>query len=151
VFVVCNSTRLLGTQECKYKERGDFGSCKEDWGASLIRHFGSNYSRVKYETLWEMRLAVFVKNEHVCKISHADSRTEATGVGNLLGNKGAVMISFNYLHTSLCFVNCHLAAHQDKVGYHCTFVSANDKHQKKGGGRGSEERRRSSALDRCPK
>jgi len=36
-------------------------------------------------------------------------------VAGLGVNKGAVAISLRAWDTSLCFVNCHLAAHQDKV------------------------------------
>ena len=31
------------------------------------------------------------------------------------GNKGAICIRFNYLDTSICIINCHLAAHKSKI------------------------------------
>jgi hypothetical protein len=38
-----------------------------------------------------------------------ESSEVATGVANILGNKGAVAISFNLLNRPFLFVNCHLA------------------------------------------
>ena len=38
------------------------------------------------------------------------------GIGNVLGNKGAVAVAATYLQkVSLLFINAHFAAHQDKV------------------------------------
>lgn len=36
------------------------------------------------------------------------------GTCNLLGNKGAVSISFNLLGRTFQFINCHLPAHQNE-------------------------------------
>jgi endonuclease/exonuclease/phosphatase family metal-dependent hydrolase len=41
--------------------------------------------------------------------------TEATGLGNVLGNKGGTVVSFGFHDLSMCFVNTHLAAHQDQT------------------------------------
>jgi len=46
---------------------------------------------------------------HVWQVRTA---TEATGVANVGGNKGAVGVSFRLGSLSLCFVNMHLAPHQ---------------------------------------
>ena len=42
------------------------------------------------------------------------------GVGNMVGNKGAVAIAFNYNFTSIIFINCHLAGIQSLhlAGHH---------------------------------
>jgi hypothetical protein len=39
-------------------------------------------------------------------------REVATGVGNMLANKGGTVMSLSFHHLTLCFVNSHLAAHQ---------------------------------------
>ena len=38
-----------------------------------------------------------------------------TGVGGVGTNKGGVALSFRVCSTHLCFVNAHLAAHQEKT------------------------------------
>lgn len=37
------------------------------------------------------------------------------GLRGYTGNKGAICMRFDYLDTSLCIVNCHLAAHKSKI------------------------------------
>lgn len=103
---------VVGTQECNYPPRGDVKSCKIDWLHCLIRHFGRQYSLVKYISLWEIRIALFALNKHVPYITNVKAYSEATGIANVLGNKGGTVISCMFHHTSLCFVNSHLAAHQ---------------------------------------
>ncbi len=36
-------------------------------------------------------------------------------LGNVIGNKGGVLVSFNVHHTSLAVLNCHLEAHFHNV------------------------------------
>ena len=106
---------IVNTQECQYSPRQDLKSCKTDWMCCLLSHFGSQYTLVKYWCLWEMRLAVFVRAGLVKAVSGVAAQTVATGIGNMLGNKGGVCISLTLHHTQLCFVNCHLAAHQENT------------------------------------
>jgi hypothetical protein len=37
----------------------------------------------------------------------------ALGIGNILSNKGAVMIGFKIGIKSMLFINCHLEAHDE--------------------------------------
>mmetsp|Transcript_25871 Transcript_25871/g.50981 ORF Transcript_25871/g.50981 Transcript_25871/m.50981 type:complete len:1443 (-) Transcript_25871:116-4444(-) len=46
--------------------------------------------------------------------SNIRAMTEATGAGGVIANKGGVLISMNIKDVSMCFVTCHLAAHQNK-------------------------------------
>ena len=106
---------VVAVQECHYEARHDLKSCKMDWLCCLLRHFGCEYTLVKYWGLWEIRLALFVVNRLSKAVTGVGAQTVATGVGNLLGNKGGVCIHLCLHHTSLAFVNVHLAAHQENT------------------------------------
>uniref|UniRef100_A0A8C7QY51 phosphatidylinositol-3,4,5-trisphosphate 5-phosphatase n=1 Tax=Oncorhynchus mykiss TaxID=8022 RepID=A0A8C7QY51_ONCMY len=71
--------------------------------------------QVAVQSLWNMRLAVFVKPEHESRISHVNTASVKTGLGNTLGNKGAVGVSLLFNSTSFGFVNCHLTSGSEKV------------------------------------
>jgi len=105
----------IAAQECRYDPRYDWTNCRDDWAATLVQHLGTSYTMVKYHSLNDIRLAVFVANELVPRVSDIICDTVATGLANLVGNKGAVAIGLRLDHTSICFVSSHLAAHQDKV------------------------------------
>ncbi len=106
---------VIAAQECKYPARGDLSTASFDWLASLIRHFGKHHTLLKYHSLWDIRLAIFITNALAPRVTHLHAYTEATGIGNVLGNKGGVVVTLTVHHTELCFVASHLAAHQDKV------------------------------------
>lgn len=106
---------VVSTQECKYNARFDYNTCRDDWLGTLTKHFGSQYTMVKYHSLWAIRLAVFVAKQHVHRIHAITFHTEATGIGTVLGNKGAVVTAFEIDHRPVCFIGAHCAAHQDKV------------------------------------
>jgi hypothetical protein len=42
------------------------------------------------------------------------SDTKATGIAHVVGNKGGVAVGLAFMDLRLCFINCHLAAHQHK-------------------------------------
>ena len=106
---------VIGVQECNYSAREGAQNCKEDWRNTLVRHMGRQYRLVSFHNLWEIRVAVFVRNRYRLSIGPVLYHMEATGIGNVLGNKGAVVLSLDFNHTSMCFVVCHLAAHQGEI------------------------------------
>ncbi|KAL7795326.1 Endonuclease/exonuclease/phosphatase [Trichoderma ceciliae] len=58
---------------------------------------------------------IFVKSSLRDRITHLSGAEVKRGMGGLHGNKGAVAIRFQVDDTSLCFVNCHLAAGQTQA------------------------------------
>jgi hypothetical protein len=48
-------------------------------------------------------------------VTHIDADTVACGVGDLLGNKGGVVMSMRLFGTSVCIVGCHLAARAERL------------------------------------
>lgn len=61
-----------------------------------------------------MMLSVFVEEKHLPAISNVDAASVGTGILGMMGNKGGVAIRMDLHSTSMCFVNCHLAAHAEE-------------------------------------
>ncbi|KAK6298407.1 hypothetical protein J4Q44_G00314620 [Coregonus suidteri] len=101
----------LGTQENSQGEK----EWTEHIKATLHSYTHIEYKQVAVQSLWNMRLAVLVKPEHESRISHVNTASVKTGLGNTLGNKGAVGVSFLFNSTSFGFVNCHLTSGSEKV------------------------------------
>jgi len=106
---------VVGCQECKYDARKGFKSCKDDWDGTLTKHMGDKYVLVHFVTMWQIRLSVYIRKELRKYISGITYSSEATGIGSMLGNKGGVGVSFLYKGNSFCFINSHLAAHQEMI------------------------------------
>lgn len=70
-----------------------------------------------------MCLCVFIKKNYISYVKNLEVISKPTGIANIIGNKGGVMIAFRIHETSFCFVSCHLAAQQNrellrKTNYH---------------------------------
>ncbi|XP_060527450.1 inositol polyphosphate 5-phosphatase OCRL isoform X2 [Cylas formicarius] len=92
-------------------------------------HSDAKYRLVALARLVGMQLAVMVNNKHYQHVKNVSFDTVGTGLlgkmdkeylyekfnwlrGRFLaGNKGGVAVRLELHNTSLCFVNCHLAAH----------------------------------------
>jgi synaptojanin len=57
-----------------------------------------------------MNIAIFVHFSIEKFIRDVNSNYIKTGMGNLVGNKGAVAVSYKYKEKSFLFIGCHLAA-----------------------------------------
>ena len=91
---------------------------EKDWvtrlKATLKSLVNVDYEKVEVKTLWGIRLVILVKPEHAMKITHLQTSQVRTGIGNALGNKGAVGLSFYFGNLSLCFISGHLTSGTEK-------------------------------------
>lgn len=78
-------------------------------------HPGAMYRQVAITRLVGMQLVVMINTKHLPNIKNVAVDTVGTGILGKIGNKGGVAIRFELHNTSLCFVNCHLAAHVEEV------------------------------------
>ena len=104
---------VVGCQEGDYASRQGFKDCESDWLACLAGTVGDSYVLLHKHSLGQMRVACFVRADVAPAAHRWRSSTEATGIGHVLSNKGGVGVSCRVWDTSLCFINSHLAAHDD--------------------------------------
>jgi len=67
---------------------------------------------------------IFVKADLRPRISNLSSAEVKRGMGGLHGNKGAIVVRFKVDDSSLCFINCHLAAGQSGANHRHNDVAA---------------------------
>ncbi|KAK9716847.1 hypothetical protein K7432_006615 [Basidiobolus ranarum] len=75
----------------------------------------SKYKLIQCQNLIGLFTCIFVKASEENKIKCVTAGKVKTGFGGLHGNKGGIAVRFLYEDSSLCFINCHLAAGQGHV------------------------------------
>lgn len=80
---------VIGTEECSRSIQASvILPSKAKWVAALTAHMGSNYSKIADETLAAIHIIAFVRNELMLHIHNPETNTVATGIGDIVGNKG---------------------------------------------------------------
>lgn len=74
-----------------------------------------NYVRIKSVRLLGLHLVVFIKRSDLAYVCNVQAEITRTGLNGLWGNKGGISIRMDISGVNVCFVNCHLAAHLEKV------------------------------------
>jgi hypothetical protein len=100
-----------------------------DWRDFLARSLDDYMSGDLYQLLHTAPLVglftcIFVKADLRERISNLSSAEVKRGMGGVYGNKGAIIVRFMVDDTSLCFVNCHLAAGQSQASSRHNDVAA---------------------------
>ncbi|XP_073829513.1 inositol polyphosphate 5-phosphatase K [Musca autumnalis] len=104
----------IGLQEVNVQPQQQvLGLFKEDpWTdkvKNLLKDF--DYVLIKTEQMQGLLISLFVRRQHVPHLRDIEPEFTRTGFGGIWGNKGAVSVRFNLYGCALCFVVCHLAAH----------------------------------------
>jgi hypothetical protein len=107
----------VSTQECEQPlKKSVFFNPGKQWETLLIQHLTPKFQILQSEVLVGTHLVIFINCSYIDKVAgilllHLDVKTSrlATGVGNVIGNKGAVGISFLFFEHSFLFTNAHLA------------------------------------------
>ena len=103
----------VGTQECENTfAKSIIVPSKKHWEATLEAAIGTDYDVIRSHALQASHIILFVHKSMVHLISNVRSLAVPTGIGDTLGNKGGIGISFNIADSSCIFINAHLGAHQ---------------------------------------
>ena len=100
---------VIGTQEALGGIVGSmFKPSKEVMNRMIQDSLGPKYVMLQSVCLQATHLVIFISARLVPLVSNVETDTCATGFKNMLGNKGAVKISFNLVDRSMVFINGHL-------------------------------------------
>jgi hypothetical protein len=119
---------VLGTEECQNTiAKSILFASKRRWVKALQALLGNDYVCLGEESLVAIHIVAFARRSLVdatpqngsgggrAVITGVETARHATGIGDVLGNKGGVGLCFDVGGTSFAFVNCHFHAHQDAV------------------------------------
>ncbi|KAI2609274.1 DNase I-like protein [Hypoxylon sp. NC1633] len=101
-----------------------------DWRDFLVRSLDDYmpaehlYHLLQTATLVGLFTCIFVKATLRDRIRNLSNAEIKRGMGGLHGNKGAIIVRFMVDDTSLCFINCHLAAGQSGANQRHNDIAA---------------------------
>mmetsp|Transcript_5070 Transcript_5070/g.12091 ORF Transcript_5070/g.12091 Transcript_5070/m.12091 type:complete len:1346 (+) Transcript_5070:226-4263(+) len=73
---------------------------------------GGEYTSIASEQRGQMRQLVWARSTIAPLIKNVKISGENTGIGNVLSNKGGIIVSMSYQDTRMSFLSAHLAAHE---------------------------------------
>lgn len=101
-----------------------------DWRDFLLKSLddymapGDLYHLLHTATLVGLFTCIFVKASIRDRVRNLSASEVKRGMGGLHGNKGAIVVRFMVDDTSMCFINCHLAAGQSQASSRHNDVAA---------------------------
>eukprot|EP00186_Timspurckia_oligopyrenoides_P002858 CAMPEP_0182445784 /NCGR_PEP_ID=MMETSP1172-20130603/3788_1 /TAXON_ID=708627 /ORGANISM="Timspurckia oligopyrenoides, Strain CCMP3278" /LENGTH=734 /DNA_ID=CAMNT_0024641609 /DNA_START=483 /DNA_END=2687 /DNA_ORIENTATION=- len=110
---------VVSIQEYTFETGSAYASTRQYWQSKLSSAIGSrsgaSYTCLTHVDSWNRMLSVFVREPLVDRVTHLKADTIHVGVAGVGVNKGAIGVRFSLFDTDFCFVNSHLAAHQNEV------------------------------------
>ncbi|CAK7566625.1 MAG: hypothetical protein SEPTF4163_004574 [Sporothrix epigloea] len=111
--------RILKVKKKESSDQDRMSHQYRDWRDFLTRCLddfmdGQLYQLLQTSHMVGLFTCIFVKADLHDRIRNVATTEVKRGMGGLHGNKGAIAIRFLLDDTSLCFVNCHLAAGQSQ-------------------------------------
>ncbi|XP_004302174.1 PREDICTED: type II inositol 1,4,5-trisphosphate 5-phosphatase FRA3-like [Fragaria vesca subsp. vesca] len=94
------------------------GSSVGQWWLDMIGKTldeGSTFERVGSRQLAGLLIAMWVRHNLKAHVGDVDAAAVPCGFGRAIGNKGAVGLRIRLYGRTMCFVNCHFAAHLEAV------------------------------------
>ncbi|KAM3141483.1 Synaptojanin-2 [Paramecium bursaria] len=82
------------------------------WKGIFLKILGDSYSLIVYQDMVGIFVLIFVLKTEQSQFVNINTEIVKYGFGQLLGNKGAVIIRMKYYDSNICFINCHLPAGQ---------------------------------------
>lgn len=122
--------RLFKSKKKEGSDQDRMSHQYRDWRDFLLKtlddYMPSNdlYHLLQSSPLVGLFTCVFVKSTIRDRIRNLHAAEIKRGMGGLHGNKGAIVVRFKVDDTSLCFVNCHLAAGQSQANSRHNDIAA---------------------------
>lgn len=85
------------------------------WQAMFTAALGPKFSVVGTKWMGGIHIVVFAKYDILYLISNVTVGVVACGIGNVMHNKGAAAVSFDFKETSFCFISAHFQANRSRV------------------------------------
>eukprot|EP01040_Poterioochromonas_malhamensis_P007226 gene7226-7799_t len=112
----------LGIQECEnIKPRRHEGRRSQKWRELMTKTLqssvkeGGGYELFAHHKLGGMQLTLFINKKAKELIDGIQTIEVACGIGNLLSNKGGIVMLVRVAGKTIAFVNSHLAAHHNQI------------------------------------
>jgi hypothetical protein len=107
---------VIGTCECERSiEKSFLFASKARWEQQVAAHFGDDYTMVGAHNMSAVHIMVFIHRYLWRYCWNIKTAQVATGFANVVGNKGGTQVGFSLGHTSVLFMNAHLAAHAGQM------------------------------------
>ncbi|CAG8672605.1 9695_t:CDS:2, partial [Dentiscutata heterogama] len=113
-------TMLTSKKKLQSKVEENLEKRSQEWRDKLVKMVEHASNGDKYEVfstgnLFGLFSCFFVKKTEKENIREVHTAMHKTGLGGYNGNKGSIATRFIYDDSSMCFVNCHLAAGQKEI------------------------------------